>query len=279
MKKCHQFYLLVLLVFIITSCQFSHLLKSDDAEKKYAKAIEYYTKKDYSHALQLFDQLMTVMKATDKAQRIYYFYSYCYYGQKDFTMASYYFKRYVSNFPNTKEAEECSFMSAYCNYMNSPDYSLDQTNSYDAIKDLQLFVNTYPTSSKVPQCNDLIDKLREKLEYKDYHIARLYYKMEDFAAAIRSFNNILKDYPDSPHKEEIMFYIVKSYSQYAKESIEEKKKDRYLKVISSYNDFVQQYPASHLLADAKSLKEKTDKELNILKNIESLNKPIINKKK
>jgi len=279
MKKCHQFYLLVLLSFIITSCQFQHLLKSDDSEKKYAQAIEYYNKKDYSRALQLFDQLMTVMKATDKAQKIYYFYSYCYYGQKDYTMASYYFKRYVTNFPNTKEAEECSFMSAYCNFLNSPDYSLDQTSTYDAIKDLQLFVNTYPTSKKVPECNDLIDKLREKLEYKDYRLAKMYYKMEDFSAAIQSFNNILKDFSDTPHKEEIMFIILKSYARFAKESVEEKKKERYLKVIASYNDFVQQYPASHLLSDANSLKEKTEKELDLIRDKESINKPIINKKK
>ena len=45
---------------------------------------------------------------------------------------------------------------------------LDQTNTYDALKELQLFINTYPNSSRIPECNDLIDKLRTKLEYKDY---------------------------------------------------------------------------------------------------------------
>ena len=264
MNKRFSFFLLLLLVFIITSCQFSHLLKSDDSEKKYAKAIEYYTKKDYSHALQLFDQLMSLMRATDKAQRIYYFYAYCYYGEKDYTLASYYFKRYVTNFPNTKEAEECSFMSAYCNSLNSPEYSLDQTNTYDAIKELQLFVNTYPTSAKIPECNDIIDKLREKLEYKDYKIAKLYYRMEDYAASIRSFNNILKDYPETPHKEEILFLVFKSYYKYAKQSVEERKKERHLKAIAAYNDFIQQFPASQYLTEGKDLKEKSQKEMDLL---------------
>jgi outer membrane protein assembly factor BamD len=263
MKKRFSFFLLPLLVFIITSCQFSHLLKSADTDKKYAKAIEYYDKKDYAHAQQLFDQLMSVMRATDKAQKIYYFYAYCYYGEKDYTLASYYFKRYVTNFPNTKEAEECAFMSAYCNSLNSPEYSLDQTSTYDAMKELQLFVNTYPTSAKVPQCNDIIDKLREKLEYKDYKIAKLYYKMQDYTASVTTFNNILKTFPETPHKEEILFLVFQSWYKYAKQSVDEKKKERDEKAILAYKELVQQYPASQYLGEATYLKEKAQKDIEL----------------
>ena len=264
MKKKFSFLLLPLLVIIVTSCQFNHLLKSDDTEKKYQKAIEYYNKKDYAHALQLFDQLMAVMRASDKAQKIYYFYAYSYYGQKDYTLASYYFKRYVTNFPNTKEAEECAFMSAYCNSLNSPEYSLDQSTTYDAIKELQLFTNTYPTSSKIPECNDIIDKLRAKLEYKDYKIAKLYFRMQDFAASIRSFNNILKEYPETPHKEEILFLIFQSYYKFTKQSVEEKKDERHVKTLAAYNELIQQYPASQYLSEARYLKDKAQKEMDAL---------------
>jgi outer membrane protein assembly factor BamD len=265
MKRCVSFLLPLLLVFVITSCQFSRLMKSDDPEKKFAKAVEYYNKKDYSHAMQLFDQLMSVMRATDKAQKIYYFYAYCYYGQKDYTLASYYFKRYVTNFPNTKEAEECAFMSAYCTSLNSPEYSLDQTTTFEALKELQLFANTYPKSTRVPECNDIIDKLRVKLEYKDYNVAKMYYTMKDYAASIRSLNNILKEYPETPHKEEILYLVYKSWYSYAKQSVEEKKKERYQKTIASCNDFIQQFPEGHFAGDAKDLKVKSQAEIELLK--------------
>jgi outer membrane protein assembly factor BamD len=264
MKKCVAFLVPLLLVFIITSCQFSHLLKSDDTEKKYAKAVEYYNKKDYSHAMQLFDQLMSVMRATDKAQKIYYYYAYCYYGSRDFTLASYYFKRYVTNFPNTKEAEECAYMSAYCNSLNSPEYSLDQTTTYDAIKEFQLFANTYPASSRIPECNDIIDKLRAKLELKDYNIAKMYFRMQDFAAAIKSLNNILKDYPETPHKDEIMFMIFKSWTRYASQSVESRKKERFQKALVAYNDLAQQFPSSQYMQEARNLKEKSLKEIDAI---------------
>jgi outer membrane protein assembly factor BamD len=264
MKNTLPFLVLTILIFIISSCKFQQVLKKGDVDQKYEMAMKLYNEKDYSRALQLFEPLMNMMKATDKAQKLYYCHAYCYYYQKEYTLASYYFKRFANNYPNTKEAEECLFMSAYCNYLYSPDYQLDQTSTMDAIKDLQLFTNTYPSSPRVSECNDLIDKIRTKLEFKDYKIARMYYRMSDFVSAITCFNNILKDYTDSPHKEEIHYLIFKSYYRYAKESIESKKKERFLKAINSYNELVTQFPKSQYINEAKDLKIKTDKELNLI---------------
>jgi len=256
----------LLLIFLLSlgSCSFQKILKSGSADEKYDKAIKLYHEKDYSRALQLFDQLITVVRATDKSQRIYYYYAYCYYYQRDYTLGGYYFKRYVNNFPNTPEAEECFYMSAYCLFQNSPVYTLDQTNTYEALKELQLFVNTYPTSKRVPECNELIDKLREKMASKDMRIAKMYYRMEDYAAAVQCFNNILKEYPESKDKEEILFMIIKTYYKYARESIEDKKKDRHSKATQAYSDFIIQYPESVYLSEAKELNGKSRKEIETI---------------
>lgn len=264
MKLTFRILVSFLLIVSLYSCGFQKLVKNGSVDEKYEAAMKYYNDKDYSKALQLFDQLVGVMRATDKSEKIYYAYAYCYFNQKDYTLASYYFKRYANNFPNSQLAEECLFMSAYCNYLSSPDFTLDQTITYDAIKDLQLFTNIYPTSKRVSECNDLIDKLREKLEHKDYRIAKMYYRMDDYAAAIQAFNNILKEFPETNRKEEILFFIFKSYHRFAKESIEEKKKDRHSKAINAYNEFISQYPESQFLSEAKDLKEKSRKELELI---------------
>jgi outer membrane protein assembly factor BamD len=83
MKNRILIFCLLLPVFLATSCKFQKLLKSNDAEKKYEMALQLYNEKDYSRALQLFDQLMGVMRATDKAQKIYYCQAYCYFYSKD----------------------------------------------------------------------------------------------------------------------------------------------------------------------------------------------------
>ncbi|TSA27843.1 MAG: outer membrane protein assembly factor BamD [Bacteroidetes bacterium] len=261
MKRIKQlgFYLLILLVAI--SCKHSRLLKNPDIDTKYTAAVAYFNEKDYSRALQLFDQMMGAIRATDKAEDLYYYYAYCYYYQKDYTLASYYFKRFYTSFPNSKRAEECLFMSAYCNFLNSPVYSLDQTSTNDAIKELQLFMNIYPKSKRVPECNDLIDKLRAKLELKDYKIAKLYYRMGDYAAAIMVFHNILKDFPETVHREEILFLVIKSYAKYASLSVKEKQYERYTNTTVAFQDFYKEFPASKFAGEAKELNEKSRTQL------------------
>lgn len=265
MKKTKAIFLLsACLLLSFSSCKFQQLLKRGSADEKYEMAVKLYETKDYSRALQLFDQLTGAMRATDKAQRIAYFYPYCYYNMRDYTLAAYYFKRYATTYPNAEQAEECMYMSAYCNFMNSPEYSLDQTVTNEALKELQLFTNTYPTSKRVSECNDLIDQLRLKLAFKDFRIARMYYRMEDYSAAITVYNAILKDYPETTHKEEILYMVLKSYFKYAEESIADKQKERYTKTLSAYNELANQFPASRYLAEANSFRDRAKTELDAI---------------
>jgi len=251
------------LVIVLSSCtsKFQKLLKSADNDLKYEKAIELFEQEDYYRAEQLISQLMAVYRGTDKAEKLFYYYAYCYYNQKDYLMASYYFKKYANTFPNSEEAEESLFKCAYCYFLDSPKYNLDQSNTYEAINEFQLFVNKYPKSERVKECNNLIDDLRSKLEMKAFNIAKLYYKMNDYQAAVVSFNNILVDFPDTEHKEEILFYILKSNYFYAIHSILEKQKDRHREVIESYKDLVVLYPESKHFDDASKMHKTSLKEI------------------
>ncbi len=249
---------------LLTSCKFQKDLKNTDIDEKFKAALGYYNTKDYSRALQLFDQMMGVIRATDKAEDLSYFYPYCYFYQKDYTLAAYYFKRFYTTFPTSARAEECLYMGAYCNYLNSPDYPLDQTNTYEAIKDLQMFIDIFPKSKRVSECNDLIDALRNKLEMKAYRVAKMYSRMSDYTAAIVCYQDILKDFPETGHKEEILYQIMKTYYKYAKESVESKKKERFSKAILAYNDLVKEFPQSQYIKESQEIYDKSKKEIDLL---------------
>jgi outer membrane protein assembly factor BamD len=245
---------LLLAVLVLVSCgKQQKLLKSTDNEAKYAAAIDYYETNDYYRALQLFQQLINFYQGTEKAEKMQFYYAYCYYHQKDYVLASYYFKRFVNNYPRSAFAEEAMYMNAYCYFLDSPSSSLDQTNTYTAIKELQLFINLYTNSDRVEDANKLIDQLRAKLQRKDLDIANLYLKMKLYEAAIYSYKNILKDYPDSEYKEDILFSILKSYYNFASYSISLKQAERYQSALDSYNELVFQYPDTKYLKEAKNI--------------------------
>lgn len=251
-----------LLIFSFSSCsKYQKLLKSTDNDVKYETALDYFEKKDYTRSLELFDLLQAAYRGTGKGEEISYRMAYCYYHLKDYSVASFYFKKHAQTYPTSARAEECSFMNAYCYYMDSPRPSLDQSNTILAIKELQAFADQYPKSSRVAESNKLIDDLREKLELKDFNIALLYFKMEDYQAAITSFQNLLKRYPDTDRGEEVLQNMVRANYEYAEKSIPEKQRERYEAAIESYNNLRFQYPESTYIGLLEPIHEKARKKI------------------
>lgn len=252
MKK---YLVLIISIFLITSScsKYQHVLKGSDMEKKYEYAEKYFQKKDYYRALQLLEELISVYKGTAKGEQTYYYYTYCNYYTGDYVLAAYHFSNFVQTYPNSKYAEEMQFMHAYCYYLDSPTYSLDQTNTQDAIDKFQLFINRYPKSNRVEEANRLIDELRYKIETKAFNNAKLYYKMEDYKAAIVAFENVLKDYPGSSYREESLFLAFKSSYLYAEKSIESKQTERYKNAQENYLKLVDEFPQSNFLREAERI--------------------------
>lgn len=245
------------------SCgSYQKLLKGSDNELKYTKALAYYEKGDYLRAQQLFDIILPFFKGTDKAEKISFYNAYCYYKQRDYVLGSYYFKTFASNFSTSTFAEEATYMSAYSNYLDSPRSSLDQTNTIEAISSLQLFLNQYPKSGRVADCNKLIDELRAKLEEKAVNIAMLYSKMADYKASIVSLNNVLKEFPDTKSKELVLFYLLQSKYLYAVNSIYEKKQQRFSEALDTYDELHAGFPVGEYTDKAMNIKKNIEKELN-----------------
>lgn len=252
--------------FNFTVGKFNKLVKSTDMEAKYAAAVQYFEKENYTRALTLFEELMSVYRGTAKAEEIHYYYAYCNYNTDDYLVAGYHFRQFVKTYPTSVHTEECAYMNAYCFYLTSPEYSLDQIDTKLAIKEFQKFTNQYPKSEKIPKCNELLDELRAKLERKAYENAILYYNLGDYKASVASFDNFIKDFAGSNHVEELIYLSIKSYYLLALNSIESKKAERFKASVDMYIKFVDSHPQSNYLKQAEMVYS------SALKQLEKYNK-------
>jgi outer membrane protein assembly factor BamD len=156
-------------------------------------------------------------------------------------------------------------MNAKCYYLMSPDVELEQSYTQKAIDELQLFTNLYPSGTYIADANQMIDDMRRKLELKAFLSGELYYRMGKYKAASVTFQNLLKNYPDSPNAELASFLIVKSNYYYALNSIPLKQKERYQTAIDSYQLFTIRFSGSSYTSEAKSYYESSLKNLNKIK--------------
>ncbi len=260
--KSKIFFSALFALIVLSACSgYNKVVKGDNYERKFQLADELYNKKQYMRCVTLYEQVYQRVPKSAEGELAYYRIGKSYWAEKDYSMAGYYFGSFYQRFPFSARAEETMFLSAMCSVYNSPQFHLDQTDTELAINDLQQFINKYPNSILVDSCNKAMDKMRFKLETKDYQAIRQYSKTENFKAAIATASTFMVDYSRSQYKEEVGYLLVKNSYLLVKNSIEEKKKQRIEETIERYRNFVLEFPDSKYKKEVGSISDAMEKQL------------------
>jgi outer membrane protein assembly factor BamD len=254
---------LILLTVVLSSCgSYNKIVKSTDYEYKYKKAIEYYEEGEYVRSGTLLKELVNIYRGTNRADKVYYYYAKSMIGQNDYLMAGHYFKSLIKEFPMSEYAEESYFMDGYCSYLMSPKARLDQAVTHEAIDAFQLYVNLYPFNERVDEANRLIDEMNDKLVYKAYLSAKLYFDFENYKASVIALSNCLNKYPDSKYREELMFMLLESKYNLAIGSVFDKRQERLSSALDEYFSFVDEFPESKHIKEAEKFHKTTSQMLH-----------------
>ena len=257
--------MLVFSAILFTGCSdYNKVLKSDDHARKFAMANELYENGDqgsnYERSVNLYQQVYQRSPNSGEGEVSYFRVGKAFYLSGDYYSASYYLGVFVQRFPGSVKVEEATFLSAMCSVNDSPHWSLDQEFTEVAINDLQIFIDRFPNSSLVDSCNNMIDRLRFKIETKTYEGVKLYSKTLNYRASVASARAFMEDYPLSMFKEEVHYLLVKNSYELATFSIDNKKLDRIKETIERYSTFVAAFPDSKYLKELAGYDDKMREE-------------------
>lgn len=251
----------------LSSCgEYNKLLKSTDYEYKYEAAKTYFAKGQYTRATTLLNDLIAILKGTDKAEESLYMLGMSYYNQSDYQMAAQTFLQYVNVYPRGTFAELSRFHAGKALYLDTPEARLDQSGTYKAIQQLQMFMEYFPESTKKEEAQNMIFALQDKLVQKEYLSAKLYYNLgnymgNNYQAAVITAQNALKDYPYTNLREDLSILILKSKYELAVYSVEDRKAERYREAVDEYYAFKNEFPESKYLKEAERIFEASQKVL------------------
>ncbi len=255
-----------LLIIVFASCKsdFERIRLSGDTKLIYDKGIALFEQGEYQKAQTLFELIINNFRGQKEAEDLYFKYAYTHYHLKNYILASYYFNNFSSTYSLSTKKEEADFMAAFSNYRLSPQFRLEQSFTQKAIDGLQDFVNAYPKSERVPECNQLIDGLRAKLEKKAFAEAKLYYDLRQYQAALHTFENLLKDFPETRDAELVRYLMVDAAFAWAENSVVDKKAERYEKTLQFARLFRAKYPNSEYSEALARTESETRKALNTI---------------
>lgn len=226
------------------SSQYDTLLMSNDVDAKYKAAFDYFSKGKFRKAAGLFESLSVMTSGTERDDSVQYYWGLSNYKAKDYYTAEANFTKFVTNFPHSSFTEEARYLRVDCLYRSTLRYELDQVPTYTALSAMEEFLRDYPSSEWGGDCRVMVKVLNDRLDRKAFENARLYYKMEDYKASRVAFKNIIKSDAENIYREDILYYIAMSSYKYAKNSVPDKQKERYLDFMDDYLNFVGELPDS-----------------------------------
>lgn len=134
----------------------------------------------------------------------------CNFYNKNYILAALDFKQYYENHYNKKsyKSEIGLYNYIYCLYLSSMDYNLDQENSYNAIYGIYEFIKHYSNSEKIGSILIILNILLQKIEKKNFYIAKCYYNIKNYQTAFLLFKDFLVEYPNSKLGKYAFFYAL-----------------------------------------------------------------------
>lgn len=244
---------------VLAACSsYDKVQKSDDAEKKFQMAKNLYLEKKYTKSIALFESVISSFRGTPQAEDLLFLLACSYMQTKDYLSASEYFDTYIRTFPRGKFAEDSHFLISRCYYLDSPDVRLDQTATENAIYSFSEYIELYPAGAHVDDSFKYITEMENKLAQKAFLAAQLYYNLglyggNNYRACIVTAENMLKEYPDCPYREDAVYLILKSKYKEAVLSVEDKRYDRFSEVVDEYYRYANEFPDGKFIKDANRM--------------------------
>ncbi len=253
---------------VLAGCsEYQKVLKSTDPEYKYTKAKYYFERREYSKTSNILSELMPIYRGTEREEEAMLLLAKSYLEDQNYLMAGHYYTQFSKSFTRSPQLEDAYFYRAYCYYKSSPNPRLDQSETQQGINAFEMFLELFPSSTKTAEAQQYIDELEDKLVYKSYLNAKLYFDLgnylgNNYQSAVIAAENSLKDYPDTKYREELSFLILKSKFIQAENSVKEKQEDRYRETIDEYYSFVNDFPESKFSKEADRMRDTSEKQVS-----------------
>ena len=250
---------------LVSSCasEFNSVYKYGDTDYKYEYAKEAFACGKFQQASSLLEELVTIKKGSDEAQECLYMLGMAQYGNQDFDAASETFRKYTSSYPRGTYAELAYFYVGQSLYQSAPEPRLDQSPTNGAITAYQQFIDLFPESELRPQAQSRLYELHDKLVQKEYLAAKLYYDLgtytlnsiyggNNYEACVVTAQNALKDYPyaSANLRESLSILVLRAKYHLARNSVEEKRVERFRDAVDEYYAFQNDFPESRFMKDA-----------------------------
>jgi len=180
-------------------------LEIEQNYKEAYKALEegdpYFASKKFLEAELLFPQSLWAPRSALMA-------SYSFYIQNYYAEALSNLERYLKTYPKDQNQVYAHYLIAMCYYESIEDEKRDLGPLLNAQSKFNFIIKEYPNTEFSMDSKFKLDLIEDILASKEMYIGRHYIKKGKWIAAIKRFNNVLRDYDETIFVDEALHRLV-----------------------------------------------------------------------
>ena len=121
------------------------------------------------------------------------------------------FKEFLAFYPTNPRADYAQYKLGICHYKTMRAPQRDQSETRDAIREFQAFVDRYPNSRLMPEVRTKLREVKDRLDTADYLVGFYYYRAKWYPGAIVRFKDVLAQDPAFSGRDAVYYYLADSY--------------------------------------------------------------------
>ena len=151
------------------------------------------------------------------------------------------YREFLTFYPLNARADYAQYKLAMTHVKQMRAAQRDQSETREALKEFETFFERYPNSSLTPDARKAWRDARTRLSEASYLVGLHYYRVRWYPGALLRFQEVLKDDPSYPNRDDVYFYMGETY-------LKAKRPDQ---ALPWFDRLVSEFQVSEHLDDAK----------------------------
>ncbi|HEX5475418.1 MAG TPA: outer membrane protein assembly factor BamD [Vicinamibacterales bacterium] len=126
------------------------------------------------------------------------------------------YREFLSYYPTSPRADYAQFKLAMASFYQMRGPERDQTQTKDAIRELQTFLQRFPNSKLRPEAEQHLREAEDRLDEFDYRVGLFYFRAHWYPGAIDRFKGVLTRDPKYTNRDALYYYLGESLVKVAR---------------------------------------------------------------
>ncbi|MBS3906627.1 MAG: lipopolysaccharide transport periplasmic protein LptA [Syntrophaceae bacterium] len=227
-----------------------------DPEALYRQGLERFNKRDYSEALNIFEQVKSNFPDSPPyTQWAEVKVGDCHFFKKDYVEAIAAYEEFKKTRPTHEEIPYVQYQIGMAYFSQMRTHDRDQAPTQKALSNFEFLVANTPQSLFTDKAKEKIETCKKQLADHEFYIGNFYYKQGKYPAAASRFEGLLEKFQRRDEEDKALYLLGKSYLEL----------DQWEKAREAFTRIVNEYPKSSHYREAKSILDQGKKEKTVIR--------------